>query len=253
MPAENRPTRKSNRGVDAARVVPNARIRRFGHSRARARTADLRDLRAGCANPSVPSKTRSSPARGRIVKLHRPLHRAGYPPLKISGPALRREVTQTQGVGQYDGLESISSLWICRGSVLLQRFPVPAPQPEDLFIGDVGQDSFEEVDFQPAASTGGENYGWRLMEATHCFNPASNCNDGSLTLPVIEYSHATGDCSISGGYRYRGASSPDLSGIYFYADFCTGKIWGATETSPGEFSSELISDTGFSITAFGED
>jgi glucose/arabinose dehydrogenase len=126
-------------------------------------------------------------------------------------------------------------------------------QTGDLFIGDVGQDSFEEVDFQPAASGGGENYGWRLMEATHCFNPASNCNDGSLTLPVIEYSHAAGDCSISGGYRYRGTASPDLSGIYFYADFCTGKIWGATETSPGVFSSELIVDTGLSITAFGED
>jgi len=126
-------------------------------------------------------------------------------------------------------------------------------QTGDLFIGDVGQDSFEEVDFQPATSSGGENYGWRLMEATHCFNPATNCNDGSLTLPVIEYSHAAGDCSISGGYRYRGAASPDLSGIYFYADFCTGKIWGATETSPGVFSSELIVDTGLSITAFGED
>ena len=126
-------------------------------------------------------------------------------------------------------------------------------QTGDFFIGDVGQDSFEEVDFQPAASAGGENYGWRLMEATHCYNPASNCNDGSLTLPVIEYSHAAGDCSISGGYRYRGTTSPGLSGIYFYADFCTGKIWGATETAPGVFSSELIVDTGLSITAFGED
>jgi glucose/arabinose dehydrogenase len=126
-------------------------------------------------------------------------------------------------------------------------------QTGDLFIGDVGQDSFEEVDFQPAASLGGQNYGWRLMEATHCFNPASNCNDGTLTLPVIEYSHAAGDCSISGGYRYRGSASPELSGIYFYGDFCTGKIWGATETSPGTFSSELIVDSELSITAFGED
>ena len=126
-------------------------------------------------------------------------------------------------------------------------------QTGDLFIGDVGQDSFEEVDFQLAASPGGQNYGWRLMEATHCFNPASNCDDGTLTLPVIEYSHAAGDCSISGGYRYRGTASPELSGIYFYGDFCTGKIWGATETSPGAFSSELIADTGLSITGFGED
>jgi glucose/arabinose dehydrogenase len=126
-------------------------------------------------------------------------------------------------------------------------------QTGDLFIGDVGEASFEEVDFQAAASTGGENYGWRLMEATHCFDPASNCNDGSLTLPVIEYPHAAGDCSISAGYRYRGTASPNLSGIYFYADFCSGKIWGATETSPGVFSSELLVDTELAITAFGED
>lgn len=126
-------------------------------------------------------------------------------------------------------------------------------QTGDLFIGDVGEASFEEVDFQAAASAGGENYGWRLMEATHCFDPASNCNDGSLTLPVIEYPHTAGDCSISAGYRYRGTASSSLSGMYFYADFCSGKIWGATETSPGVFSSELLVDTELTITAFGED
>jgi glucose/arabinose dehydrogenase len=73
----------------------------------------------------------------------------------------------------------------------------------DLFIADVGQDSWEEVDFQPAGQ-GGQNYGWRLMEGNHCFNPSSNCNPGGLTLPILEYEHGPGDsigCSISGGYR----------------------------------------------------
>ena len=96
----------------------------------------------------------------------------------------------------------------------------------DLWIADVGQDNYEEVDFQPASSTGGENYGWHRMEGFHCYNPSTNCNDGTLTLPVLEYSHADGSCSITGGYRYRGALFSRLYGTYFYGDFCTGKIWG---------------------------
>jgi glucose/arabinose dehydrogenase len=85
----------------------------------------------------------------------------------------------------------------------------------DLFIADVGQDTYEEVDFQQASSGGGENYGWRLMEGNHCYNPSTGCNDGSLTLPVIEYDHSLGNCSITGGYRYRGALYSGLTGIYF--------------------------------------
>ena len=77
----------------------------------------------------------------------------------------------------------------------------------DLFIGDVGQRDWEEIDYQPVSSTGGENYGWRLMEGNNCFNPSTNCNDGSLTLPVLEYGHDLG-CSVTGGYRYRGKDKP---------------------------------------------
>src|SRR5712692_7743353 len=98
----------------------------------------------------------------------------------------------------------------------------------DLFIADVGQSSREEVDFQPANSTGGQNYGWRRMEGTACFNPSSGCNDGSLTLPTIEYDHTQG-CAIIGGYRYRGTSSPSLFATYLFGDFCSGRISGATE------------------------
>ena len=83
----------------------------------------------------------------------------------------------------------------------------------DMFIGDVGQNSWEEVDFQPASSAGGENYGWRLMEGNSCYNPATNCNDSTLTLPILVYDHTVG-CSVTGGYRYRGSKNPALDGFY---------------------------------------
>jgi glucose/arabinose dehydrogenase len=123
----------------------------------------------------------------------------------------------------------------------------------DLFIADVGQNNYEEVNFQQANSVGGENYGWRLMEANHCYNPSTGCNDGSLTLPIIEYDHSLGSCSITGGYRYRGSSYPGLTGIYFYADFCSGKIWGASQDASGNWTAEELLDTDLTITTFGED
>jgi glucose/arabinose dehydrogenase len=123
----------------------------------------------------------------------------------------------------------------------------------DLWIGDVGQNTFEEVDLQSATSIGGENYGWRLMEGFHCFTPSTNCNDGTLTLPVVEYSHADSSCSITGGYRYRGTQSPRLLGVYFYGDFCTGKIWGLSQNANGSFTSRLLIDSALMITTFGED
>jgi len=123
----------------------------------------------------------------------------------------------------------------------------------DLLIADVGQSSWEEVNFQQATSMGGENYGWRLMEGTHCFNPSINCNDGSLTLPILEYDHSLDNCSITGGYRYRGGLYSGLEGVYFYADFCTGRIWGASLDASGSWKSEQLLDTDLSITAFGED
>ncbi len=122
----------------------------------------------------------------------------------------------------------------------------------DLFIADVGQNSWEWVNFQLASSTGGENYGWRLMEGSNCFNPTTNCNDGSLILPILEYSHGLG-CSITGGYRYRGSMIPQLSGTYFYADYCSGRIWGATESSDNVWTTTELMDTDFAISAFGED
>jgi glucose/arabinose dehydrogenase len=126
----------------------------------------------------------------------------------------------------------------------------------DLFIADVGQDSWEEVDFQRAGSQGGQNYGWRLMEGNHCYNPSSNCDPGGLTLPILEYAHGVNDstgCSIAGGYRYRGTQNPDLTGIYFYGDWCTGRIWGASRQGAGGWTTAELLHTSLSIPTFGED
>lgn len=97
----------------------------------------------------------------------------------------------------------------------------------DLWIGDVGQDSWEEVDFQPTSSTGGENYGWRCYEGNHTFNTSTNCpNMNALTFPVAEYANSGAlGCSVTGGFVYRGFSFPDLYGKYIYTDYCTGIIW----------------------------
>ncbi len=90
----------------------------------------------------------------------------------------------------------------------------------DLYIGDVGQGSWEEIDFQEAGTAGGQNYGWRLMEGTHCYNPATNCDPGGLTYPIHDYDSGAGNCSVIGGYVYRGSAIPDLDGFYIYSDYC---------------------------------
>ena len=123
----------------------------------------------------------------------------------------------------------------------------------DLFLGDVGQESVEEISFQPAG-VGGQNYGWRRMEGSRCFNPLSACNDGSLTLPILEYDHSGGRCggSVTGGYRYRGLDFPQLNGVYFYGDFCTGDLFAGVEEN-GRWTVAGSRMTGFSISTFGED
>jgi glucose/arabinose dehydrogenase len=128
----------------------------------------------------------------------------------------------------------------------------------DLYIGDVGQNLFEEVDFQPAASPGGENYGWNIMEGLHCFNtlnfsvPLPTCNQTGLTLPVVEYNHTQGDCSVTGGFVYRGNLHPQVQGIYFYGDFCTGRIWGLKRNGT-VWQNNLLLDAPLGISSFGED
>lgn len=122
----------------------------------------------------------------------------------------------------------------------------------DLFTGDVGQGLWEEVDFQPQASAGGQNYGWRFKEGNHCYNPSTACDPGGLTAPIVEYGHGAGECAVIGGVRYRGAL-PSLAGSYLYGDFCTGRIWGATPAGGGAWTSTQLVDTPYFLSSFGED
>jgi glucose/arabinose dehydrogenase len=127
----------------------------------------------------------------------------------------------------------------------------------DLYIGDVGQDAREEIDVAVAPNAGRQaNYGWRLMEGFLCFNPSMNCNSGGLTLPVLDYPHLSGACSVIGGYVYRGSVMPALQGIYFYADFCAGfvKSFRYQNGQPTEQTEwPLLSPPGKFVTSFGED
>lgn len=134
----------------------------------------------------------------------------------------------------------------------------------DLYIADVGQNQREEINFQPASSTGGENYGWRVMEGTRCNFPNDPlpCNDPSFTPPIHEYSHTgapDGGFSITGGYIYRGPIA-QLQGIYFFADYVSNQIWsfrfdGVNKTDFVNRTAELAADAGSvqSISSFGED
>ena len=121
----------------------------------------------------------------------------------------------------------------------------------DVFIGDVGQFNWEEVNFQANGVTALRNYGWRVMEGTHCHNPPVGCTVTG-TLPILEYGHVDGNCSITGGFRYRGSDTPFLAAKYVYGDLCTGRIWAATFGGSSWTAVELI-DSPYVITSFGED
>jgi len=124
-------------------------------------------------------------------------------------------------------------------------------QNGNLYIADVGQNRREEVNFRPASSTGKENYGWRILEGSLCFNPSAGCVPPQLYVPpVTEYPHSLG-CSVTGGYVHRGTEFAALNGIYFFGDFCTGIIWGLQRVGAG-FERKQLADTSYSISTFGE-
>jgi hypothetical protein len=97
------------------------------------------------------------------------------------------------------------------------------------------------------------NYGWRVLEGAHCYNPSTGCVRTGRTLPLTEYRHTNGRCSITGGYVYRGTAYPDLVGAYFFADYCSGEIWYVDRGAARGVSPRLAIDTNASITSFGED
>ena len=122
---------------------------------------------------------------------------------------------------------------------------------QDLYIGDVGQNTWEEIDYQADPSSGGENYGWPDMEGNHCYLEP-NCTPSAYNLPIFEYQHTGGNCSVSGGYVYRGPAYPLLQGMYVYSDYCSASIWGLQDNGSG-WVNQYLGQGEARITSFGED
>ena len=120
----------------------------------------------------------------------------------------------------------------------------------DLYIADVGQNVWEEINVQAASSPGGENYGWSVMEGSECTGGGNACDKAGLTLPVSQYSHAGGNCSVTGGEVYRGQAYPNMHGMYFFGDYCTGNVWGLMRDGNNWVTSSLA-DTPYRISTFG--
>ena len=139
-------------------------------------------------------------------------------------------------------------------------------QAGDLYIGDVGQNRWEEINYQEAGTPGGQNYGWDLVESAHCYPPAASAAPGTPVpadteseclphgvAPVAEYNHDDGSCSITGLGVYRGTVSTSLDGIYFAGDYCSGKYFGLARDDAGTWQFQELLHTGLRITGAGED
>lgn len=132
----------------------------------------------------------------------------------------------------------------------------------DMWIGDVGQNAREEIDVEPAGFAGGANYGWRCMEGFNCTGLSGcTCNAANLTLPIKDYGHTGGNCSVTGGFVYRGTALCGFDGTYFYGDYCSGRIWSLQYVAGQvvnftDRTSELAPGGGQSInqiSSFGQD
>lgn len=126
----------------------------------------------------------------------------------------------------------------------------------DLYLADVGQNIYEELNYQPAASKGGQNYGWAIFEADSCYGGDSACAAATgTTKPILNYTHQNGNCVITGGYVYRGTRYPSLVGTYLFGDYCSGMIWGfaASQAKSGNVKATKLLDSNLQIASFGED
>jgi glucose/arabinose dehydrogenase len=124
-----------------------------------------------------------------------------------------------------------------------------------LYIGDVGQSAWEEIDFDDMAA-GGINYGWDRCEGKHDYTGTTSpdCDEISAALPILEFDHSVPPCaSVTGGFVYRGSASATIAGKYIYGDYCTGRIWSGTKTGPSTWVEQILFDTNLSISGFGED
>lgn len=182
----------------------------------------------------------------------------------LLGKMLRIDVNRTSGTLQYAipadnpyvGRAGFDHIW-ARGLRNPWRWSFDR-LTGDLWIGDVGQGRYEEVTRSLRSGGGGRgaDYGWRKLEGRHCYNPPSGCSSAGTTLPLVEYGHAsTGDdnCSVTGGFVYRGTSYPALQGGYLFGDFCSGRIWTIAGDAAYPARPVLLADTSLRISSFGQD
>jgi hypothetical protein len=179
----------------------------------------------------------------------------------LLGKMLRIDVSGTAGDKQYripptnpyaGAVAGLDEIW-ARGLRNPWGFSFDRTQ-KDLWIGDVGQNLYEEVDVSRASSGGGRaaNYGWKVMEGRHCFSPSTGCNTSGKVLPIVEYGHSSGNCSVTGGYVYRGVN-PALAGGYFFGDFCSGRLWSISAEASYPATKVQHLQSSYSISGFGED
>jgi glucose/arabinose dehydrogenase len=120
-----------------------------------------------------------------------------------------------------------------------------------LWLADVGQGTWEEIDRVEPVAISGTNFGWSVMEGDHCYPPGSSCAKSGITLPVAEYDHSQGDCSVTGGFVYRGTAMADLAGWYLFSDYCSGRIRALSSSGGGDAT--VLLETHGNIATFGED
>ena len=120
------------------------------------------------------------------------------------------------------------------------------PQTGALWVADVGQGAWEEINIIEK----GQNYGWNVMEGTDCFSPNTGCDETGLRLPLVQYGRGS-NCAVIGGYVYRGDVIPSLDGAYVYGDYCSGKIWALRSDGQRATESLLLVDSELMITSFG--
>ncbi len=131
------------------------------------------------------------------------------------------------------------------------------PQTKALWIADVGQNAYEEINRIDSGPNGypqgGLNFGWPVMEGTHCYPASAQCRSDGLVMPVFDYARTSPRCSITGGYVYRGAQFPALNGVYLFSDYCSGEIWALAQGAGGRYQASLLLDSPYFVSSFGRD
>ena len=182
----------------------------------------------------------------------------GQNPFSLLGTIMRIDVDNVAGNEPYsipesnpfaDGVDALPEIWAI-GLRNPWRFSFDRATG-DLYIADVGQNAWEEINFVAAGDRGGMNFGWNAYEGAHRLSGGAEPSP-DMVPPVVEYGHGEG-CSVTGGYVYRGEAIPELEGVYLYGDWCTGFVWGAYRDAAGAWQSVRLMQTQRSITSFGED